>query len=150
VFGLRFGFWGLIDAGAFSAEIEASHARDAKRVKDGRAGVLMGRARQSPLASNDALVTEHEGELIAAKALTNVFRAPDGGPATAAEMRNSLADAAAANDVVRRVLVTVTDSQVAAVRAGLADYASAWSGVRPGGQMGLTWPIGHHSPMGRS
>src|SRR5438270_5597791 len=73
--GLRFGFWGLINEGAFACEIRASHGRDAGRIKAGRSGVLMGRPHQSPLADEavDPLVVEHEEELIAAKALTNAF-----------------------------------------------------------------------------
>lgn len=142
IFGLRFGFWGLIDAGAFTAEIEASHARDPKRVKDGRSGVLMGRARQSPLASDDPLVTEHEAELMAAKALTNIFRTPDGGPATAAELRVRLADASSVNAVVRAAVEDATDERVAEIRDGLAEYAAAWAHIPSGGRLHLTWPIG--------
>jgi len=35
-FGLEYGFWGLIDAGAFVGEIHASRARSDRRARDGR------------------------------------------------------------------------------------------------------------------
>jgi hypothetical protein len=137
--GLRFGFWGLIDAGAFAAEIEAAHARDSRRVKAGRSGVLMGRAHQSPLAGEalDRLVAEHEDELIAAKALTNAFREP-GGPDA---VRERLRPAAEANAVVGQKTVMLDDRTIGRIHEAIARVAAEWRAVPPGSRLELSWPL---------
>jgi hypothetical protein len=134
-FGLEFGFWGLIDAGAFSREIEASHARDAKRVKAGRSGVLMGRARQSPLADEDIdpLVAEHEEELLAAKALTNAFRGPG-------SVRERLNRSAETNAIVREKIASLDDESIEHIRMALAHADREWQAIPPGGRIELRWP----------
>jgi len=139
--GLRFGFWGLIDAGAFAREISASHGRDAGRVKAGRSGVLMGRPHHSPLADEavDALVVEHEEELIAAKALTNAFRFQARQSPQA--VRDRLATAAMANAIVRAKLAILDDATIEDMQGALADADREWASVPPGGRIGLRWPL---------
>lgn len=139
-FGLQFGFWGLIDAGAFAREIDASHARDAKRIKAGRSGVLMGRAKQSPLADEevDALVAEHEEELIAAKALTNAFRGPG-------SIRDRLERSAEGNAIVRQKIATLDDETIERIRADLINADREWRAVPPGGRLELRWPTSRPS-----
>jgi hypothetical protein len=139
-FGLQFGFWGLIDAGAFTREIQASQARDAKRVKAGRSGVLMGRAKQSPLADEvlDPLVAEHEEELIAAKALTNAFRGPG-------SVREHLEKSAQTNAIVRDKIATLDDEAIAGIQAALSKADHEWRAVEPGGRIELRWPISRPS-----
>jgi len=139
-FGLEFGFWGLIDAGAFSREIEASHARDAKRSEAGRHGILMGRAAQSPLADEqlDPLVAEHEEELIAAKALTNAFRGPG-------DVREQLAAAAAGNEIVREKIATLDDETIDRIRSELREAEAEWRAVPAGGRLELRWPTSRPS-----
>jgi hypothetical protein len=139
-FGLRFGFWGLIDAGAFAREIQASQAREPKRVKAGRSGVLMGRARQSPLAAEeiDSFVAQHEDELIAAKALTNAFRGP--GHETSVAIRKRLGAPAQQNAIVREKLATLDDATIERIRRDLSDADRAWWSVPPGGKIELRWP----------
>jgi hypothetical protein len=138
-FELKFGFWGLIDAGAFAREIGASHARDPKRVKAGRSGVLMGRARQSPLSGEaiDPLVAEHENELIAAKALTNAFRGPGGADA----VRQRLDRSADANAIVGEKAATINDEVIERVREAIARADAEWRAVPPGGRLELRWPL---------
>jgi hypothetical protein len=140
VLGLEFGFWGLIDSGAFAREILASHARESGRVKAGRSGVLMGRARQSPLAAEeiDPLVARHEDELLAAKALTNAFRSqarqqPD-------EIRSRLAPAAETNAIVRQKLAALDDATIEKIQDALLDADREWVSVPPGGRIELVWP----------
>jgi hypothetical protein len=134
-FGLRFGFWGLIDAGAFSREISASRARDAKRVKAGRHGVLMGRAKQSPLADEalDPLVAEHEEELIAAKALTNAFRGPG-------DVREQLSASAERNAIVREKIAALDDAGIEQIKQALREAELQWRAVPPGGRFEARWP----------
>lgn len=136
--GLRFGFWGLIDAGAFSREIKASHARQPERVKAGRSGVLMGLARQSPLADEeiDSLVAEHEQELIAAKTLTNAFRSE--GRQRPEDIRGRLVEG---NAVVREKLPLLDDATIESIEEALLDADREWSAVPPGGRIELRWPL---------
>jgi hypothetical protein len=140
-FGLRFGFWGLIDAGAFGAEIRAARARDDTRAKDGRSGILMGRPHQSPVAQReglDELVVEHADELIAGKALTNAFRGPSNTPA---DVRARLAPAAAASAVVRAAFDDLSDERIEQIAAALAEHDNRWAALPPGGKMQLRWPL---------
>ncbi len=127
-FGLEFGFWGLIDAGAFAHEIHASHAREPKRAKQGRHGVLL------PLS----------GEVVAAKALTNAFR--DYGDTTAQGIRERLAVSAEQNAVVRDKLESLADSLIERVQSRLTELTREWRAVPPGGRMHLQWPLATSPP----
>ena len=142
-FGLEFGFWGLIAAGAFSQEIEAFHARDARKVKDGRHGVMMGLARQSPVSgeTQDPLVAQHEDELIAAKALTNAFRPWGDGTDNAEGVRARLAPAADANAVVRNAIAELTNDEIEGLQEALEKTARDWDAIPPGGRIELRWPL---------
>lgn len=146
VFGIEFGFWGLVAAGAFANEVRASRSRDPRRAKAGRAGVLVGRPGQSPLRAEgtDDLLARHTGELMAAKALTNVFRAWGGSPPGPPEIRARLASVA--HPVVGAVLARITDSDIEAVLAGLPAADAAWRAVGPGEKLRLRWPLERRMP----
>jgi hypothetical protein len=138
-FCVEFGWWGLVDAGAFEREIRAARSHDGKRAKDGRHGVLMGLARHSPLSdeSLDPMVVEHNDELLAGKALTNAFR----GEPTPDVVRERLRAASEVNDVVRAAIDGLQDDRILELLARLRDYEQTWQAVPAGGRLELTWPL---------
>jgi hypothetical protein len=115
--GVRFGFWGLVVAGAQFDTL----ARAAKGAP--------------PQKRSDPMVAAHRDELLVAEALVNLLHRPNGGgslPAGAGddEYQAAIAEIVSSSPTAGLAVPTVQD--VHRVRAGLTTMARRWRDLAPG------------------
>jgi hypothetical protein len=118
--GLRFGFWGLVVAGADLDD-------HGTRPKPGG-----GRAEQGATAPRDTdpLVVAHLEELVAAETVANLFHRPESAGLTAD----------ASDDEFAQLVPSMSPTEAGRVRRALGDMQRRWDGLEPGASLVVDWP----------